>query len=221
MWWLDGITDSMDMCCMLSCSVMPTLCNPMDCSPPGSSVHGDSLVKNSAVSCMPSTRGSSQPRDRIQVSHCRQILYQLSYYGSPQWAWTWENSETVRHREPWHAAVHGVAKSWIQLGNWITIIVHYIYVPHLLNCTTSVGGTNCTTSVVCWWAWVASMSWLLEIVLLWILESMCLFKLMIFIFPDIYPGGELLSKEPGCQCRRPKRCRFSPWVGKIPWRIEW
>ena len=23
---------------------------------------------------------------------------------------------------------------------------------------------------------------------------------------------------PTCQCRRCKRCGFSPWVGKIPWR---
>ena len=26
------------------------------------------------------------------------------------------------------------------------------------------------------------------------------------------------GKEPTCQCRRHKRCRFNPWVGKIPWR---
>ena len=26
--------------CMGSCEVVSTLCNPMDCSPPGSSVHG-------------------------------------------------------------------------------------------------------------------------------------------------------------------------------------
>ena len=25
--------------------------------------------------------------------------------------------ETVKDREAWHAAVHGVAKSWTQLGN--------------------------------------------------------------------------------------------------------
>ena len=25
-------------------------------------------------------------------------------------------------------------------------------------------------------------------------------------------------KEPACQCRRQKRRRFNPWVGKIPWR---
>ena len=29
----------------------PTLYNPMDCSPPGSSVHGDSAGKNSGVGC--------------------------------------------------------------------------------------------------------------------------------------------------------------------------
>ena len=28
-----------------------TLCDPMDCSPPGSPVHGDSLGKNTRVGC--------------------------------------------------------------------------------------------------------------------------------------------------------------------------
>ena len=32
-----------------------------------------------------------------------------------------------------------------------------------------------------------------------------------------FPGGAS-GKEPACQCRRHKRCRFNPWVGKIPWR---
>ena len=39
----------------LSCAVLtqlcPTLCDPMDCSPPGSSVHGDSPGKNTGVGC--------------------------------------------------------------------------------------------------------------------------------------------------------------------------
>ena len=33
---------------ILSC---PTLFDPMDCSPPGSSVHGDSPGKNTGVGC--------------------------------------------------------------------------------------------------------------------------------------------------------------------------
>ena len=35
-------------------------------------------------------------------------------------------------------------------------------------------------------------------------------------FPDGASG-----KEPACQCRRHKRCRFDPWVRKIPWRRAW
>ena len=31
-------------------------------------------------------------------------------------------------------------------------------------------------------------------------------------FPD---GTEV------CQCRRHRRCRFDPWVRKIPWRRKW
>ena len=33
------------------------------------------------------------------------------------------------------------------------------------------------------------------------------------------PSGK--PKEPACQCRRHKRCRFDPWVGNIPWRRTW
>ena len=29
------------------------------------------------------------------------------------------------------------------------------------------------------------------------------------------------GKESTCRCRRRKRCGFSPWVGKIPWRRKW
>ena len=30
-----------------------------------------------------------------------------------------------------------------------------------------------------------------------------------------------MVKNPTCQCRRLKRYRFDPWVGKIPWRRAW
>ena len=35
-----------------------------------------------------------------------------------------------------------------------------------------------------------------------------------------FPGGAT-GKELACQCRRGKRLRFHPWVGKIPWRRAW
>ena len=31
----------------------------------------------------------------------------------------------------------------------------------------------------------------------------------------------LEGREPDCQYRRGKRCRFNPWLRKIPWRREW
>ena len=35
-----------------------------------------------------------------------------------------------------------------------------------------------------------------------------------------FPGA-VSGKEPTWQCRRHKRCKVSPWVGKIPWRRAW
>jgi len=31
----------------------------------------------------------------------------------------------------------------------------------------------------------------------------------------------LSGKEFACQCKEIRRCRFDPWVGKIPWRRAW
>ena len=70
--------------CLVAQSCL-TLCNPMDCSLPGSSVHGDSPGKNTAVGChsllqgMFPTQGSNPA-----LPHCRWILYQLNHQGSPR-----------------------------------------------------------------------------------------------------------------------------------------
>ena len=43
------------------------------------------------------------------------------------------------------------------------------------------------------------------------------------IMIDIYKGFPHgpSGKEPACQCRRCKACRFDPWIRKIPWRRAW
>ena len=46
-----------------------TLCDPMDCSPPGSSVHGIFQARVLEWVAIFFSRGSSQPRDRTWVSH--------------------------------------------------------------------------------------------------------------------------------------------------------
>ena len=45
-----------------------TLCDPMDCSPPGSSVHGILQARILEWVAISFSRGSSQPRNQTQVS---------------------------------------------------------------------------------------------------------------------------------------------------------
>ena len=33
--------------------------------------------------------------------------------------------------------------------------------------------------------------------------------------------GDPRSKESASQCKKHKRCRLNPWVGKIPWTRKW
>jgi len=62
----------------------PTLCDPMDCSPPGSSVHGDSPDKNTGVGCHALLQ-EIFPDQGLNpgLPQCRQTLYHLSHQGSP------------------------------------------------------------------------------------------------------------------------------------------
>ena len=68
------------------CSVAqlyPTLCSPMDCSPPGSSVHGDSPGKNTGVGFHALFQGIFPTQgSNPGLLHGRQILYHLSHQGS-------------------------------------------------------------------------------------------------------------------------------------------
>ena len=54
---------------VLVTQLCPTLCDSMDYSPPGSSVHGILQPRIVEWVAIPFSRGSSQPRDQTQVSH--------------------------------------------------------------------------------------------------------------------------------------------------------
>ena len=49
--------------CVLVSQLCLALCNPMDCSPPGSSVHGILQARTLELIVIPFSRGSSQPRN--------------------------------------------------------------------------------------------------------------------------------------------------------------
>ena len=75
--------------CLLAKSFQscPTLCDPMDCNPPGSSVHGILQLRILEWVAMPSSRGSFWPRDRTHISYIscigRWVLYHSHHLGSP------------------------------------------------------------------------------------------------------------------------------------------
>ena len=57
-----------------------TLCNPMDCSPPGSSVRGNLQARYTGVGSHSLLQGIFlTQRLNLGLLHCRQILYHLSY----------------------------------------------------------------------------------------------------------------------------------------------
>ena len=71
-------------CMCLVAQSCPTVCNPMDCSPPGSSVYRDSPGKNIGESCHALLQGIFPTQgSNLGLPHCRRILYCLSHQGSP------------------------------------------------------------------------------------------------------------------------------------------
>ena len=56
-------------CCCLVAQSCPTLCGPMDCSPPGSSVHGILQARRLEWVAISFSKGSSRPRDWTRASH--------------------------------------------------------------------------------------------------------------------------------------------------------
>ena len=82
-----GVNNNSCLFCAVLCLVAqscPTLCNPMDCSLPGSSVHGDSSGKNTGVSCHALLQGIFPTQESNPgLLCCRRILYCLSHQGSP------------------------------------------------------------------------------------------------------------------------------------------
>ena len=71
----------------------PTLCDPINCSPPGSSVHGDSPGCYAFLQGIFPTQGSN-----LGLLHCRQVLYRqnhviylLSFGSQPKHCFLWEH----------------------------------------------------------------------------------------------------------------------------------
>ena len=66
--WILNSQNHLGSLCVLVMQSCPALCDPMDCSLPGSSVHGIFQARILEWLAMPSSRGSSRPSDQTGVS---------------------------------------------------------------------------------------------------------------------------------------------------------
>ena len=70
--------------CVSFTQLCPILCDPMDCSLPGSSVHGILQARILEWIAIPFFKGIFPTRgSNLDLLHCRQILYCLNHQGSP------------------------------------------------------------------------------------------------------------------------------------------
>ena len=75
----------------------PTLCDPMNCSPPGSSLHGDSPGKNTGVGAISLSRG---PSPWLTLRHLKICMLGFSVsYAQPRPTW-----ETLTNLGDWKKA---------------------------------------------------------------------------------------------------------------------
>ena len=100
-----------------------TLCDPLDCSPPDSFIHG--ILQGRMLVCVAISfsRGPFWPMDQTQASWIgRQILYCLSSQGSPSWNLEDTNCKYLSLRTIFLKNQYG--------GNWLLLICRNMnYLP--------------------------------------------------------------------------------------------
>ena len=95
------------MCVFSVTSIMSDSLDPMDCSPPGSSVHGILQARILEWVAMPSSRGSSPPRDQTCISCTAGEFFN-------HWA-TWEAQKEVMANKFSSVQFSSVAQSCLTL----------------------------------------------------------------------------------------------------------
>ena len=114
---------SQDDCACMHAQLCLTLCYPMDCSLPGSSVHGISQLRILEWITMPSPRGSSWPRNPslLHLLHCRQMLYCWASVKAQRWP------KDFKFHEKWTSS-HLVWILALPVPRWITwVIIPFFY----------------------------------------------------------------------------------------------
>ena len=106
MWWFYFVRCSEDKGVGAYAQSCPIPCNPINCSPPGSSVHGVSQARILGWVALPSSRGSSRPRDQTQG---------LNPHLLPLMVGSLQLSHLRSHREGYQAPIPSFSSSGLLL----------------------------------------------------------------------------------------------------------
>ena len=95
-----------------------TLCNTMDCTPRGSSVHGDSPGKNTGVGCLSLLQGIFPTQGSnlhlLQLLHCRSPGFN-PWIGKIPWRRAWQLTPVFLPGEsPWTEKTDGLQSMGLQ-----------------------------------------------------------------------------------------------------------
>ena len=102
-------------CCAVLIHSCLTLCDPMDCSPPGSWIHGILQARILEWVAIPFSRGSSRPRDQTRVS-CIADRFFTETPGKPPVTVTSYNSVTAMWGACYPTAERRKDPSWETSG---------------------------------------------------------------------------------------------------------
>ena len=115
----------------------------------------------------------------------------------------------------WHKGVHNILTFKIFLNVYRIVEMSFflflrfvIYVYLFINLVTEFSPCN--------FFWSLCVCVCVYSVLLFSMNT----QIIDFSLSSGSPAGAS-GKESACLCRKPKRCGFSPWIGKIPWRRAW
>ena len=111
------------MCGVLVAQSCPTLCDPMDCGPPGSSVHGILQARILEWVAIPFSRRSFQFRDQTQVSHIASRFFTIwATQEAKQKPYLLSNKNISAVKSESHSVMsaslqpHGLCSPWNFLG---------------------------------------------------------------------------------------------------------
>ena len=131
-WLYSDYIDYISGSCLVT-KLRPTLCNPMDCSPQGSSVYGILQARILAWVAISFSRGSSQPRDPTWVSWIAGRFF--TNWATREAQYSTRSFQFLRNFLPiprWAFSLSKKSRKWFQSNLWVCVhLCLWLLIPHM------------------------------------------------------------------------------------------